>query len=115
MTMTPTIASVALMLLFVGLAPAAAQGQTPPPAAATTTAPYFAEQSMNVFRRFSGDGVKTLEFYGQVLGFGDVGAVVETVVAAAAGSEEGRDQGQREQLAFVHSVSVRSGGKLQRL
>ena len=75
MTMTPTIASVALMLLFVGLAPAAAHGQTPPPAAATTTAPYFAEQSMNVFRRFSGDGVKTLEFYGQVLGFGDVGAV----------------------------------------
>ena len=30
---------------------------------------------MNVFRRFNGDGVKTLEFYGQVLGFGDIGAV----------------------------------------
>ena len=30
---------------------------------------------MNVFRRFNGDGTKTLEFYGQVLGFGDVGAV----------------------------------------
>ena len=30
---------------------------------------------MNVFRRFSGDGRRTLEFYGQVLGFGDIGAV----------------------------------------
>lgn len=30
---------------------------------------------MNVFRRFNGDGTKTLEFYGQVLGFGDIGAV----------------------------------------
>ena len=30
---------------------------------------------MNVFRRFTGDGVKTLEFYGQVLGFGSIGAV----------------------------------------
>ena len=30
---------------------------------------------MNVFRRFNGDGAKTLAFYGQVLGFGDIGAV----------------------------------------
>ncbi len=30
---------------------------------------------MNVFRRFNGDGARTLQFYGQVLGFGDVGAV----------------------------------------
>ena len=44
-------------------------------APATTAAPYFAENSMNVFRRFAGDGARTLEFYGQVLGFGDVGAV----------------------------------------
>ena len=73
--MTPTMASVALSLLFAGLAPLAAQAQSPSPAAATTAAPYFVEQSMNVFRRFSGDGAKTLEFYGQVLGFGDVGAV----------------------------------------
>ena len=42
---------------------------------AQLAAPYFAENSMNVFRRFNGDGRKTLEFYGQVLGFGDVGAV----------------------------------------
>jgi hypothetical protein len=33
------------------------------------------DNSMNVFRRFTGDGVRTLEFYGQVLGFGDIGAV----------------------------------------
>jgi catechol 2,3-dioxygenase-like lactoylglutathione lyase family enzyme len=44
-------------------------------ATATTAAPYFAEKSMNVFRRFNGDGARTLQFYGQVLGFGDVGAV----------------------------------------
>ena len=30
---------------------------------------------MNVFRRFNGDGVRTLEFYGRALGFGDIGAV----------------------------------------
>jgi catechol 2,3-dioxygenase-like lactoylglutathione lyase family enzyme len=63
------------MLLAAGLLPAAVHGQSSPPSTATTAAPYFVEQSMNVFRRFSGDGAKTLEFYGQVLGFGDVGAV----------------------------------------
>ncbi len=72
--MRPTIAAVALAL-FSGLVPAPARAQSPPPAAATTAAPYFVEQSMNVFRRFSGDGARTLEFYGQALGFGDVGAV----------------------------------------
>jgi catechol 2,3-dioxygenase-like lactoylglutathione lyase family enzyme len=69
--MTRTIASLAVALLTVGLVPAYAQSAAP----ATTAAPYFVEQSMNVFRRFNGDGVKTLEFYGQVLGFGDIGAV----------------------------------------
>ena len=54
---------------------ASAQAQTAAPAAAQTAAPYFVEKSMNVFRRFNGDGAKTLQFYGQVLGFGDVGAV----------------------------------------
>jgi catechol 2,3-dioxygenase-like lactoylglutathione lyase family enzyme len=52
--------------------PGSAQSSAP---TGTTTAPYFVEQSMNVFRRFGGDGVKTLQFYGEVLGFGDVGAV----------------------------------------
>jgi catechol 2,3-dioxygenase-like lactoylglutathione lyase family enzyme len=63
------------MQLLGSLAPAVARAQSPASAPASTAAPYFAEQSMNVFRRFSGDGVKTLEFYGRVLGFGDVGAV----------------------------------------
>src|SRR5262249_53598960 len=73
--MTRMIVLVALVHLAAGLAPPVARAQSPSSATATTAAPYFAEQSMNVFRRFSGDGVKTLEFYGQVLGFGDVGAV----------------------------------------
>jgi len=85
MDMTRTIAFFALMFTVAALTPAGVQAQSasPAPAAvtpaagasATTAKPYFAENSMNVFRRFSGDGVKTLEFYGQVLGFGDVGAV----------------------------------------
>src|SRR5688572_335631 len=66
--------SLAFALLVVVLA-AGPYAQSPAPAAAATAAPYFAEKSMNVFRRFNGDGVKTLQFYGQVLGFGDVGAV----------------------------------------
>ena len=65
-------ASLAFALLIVVLA-AGPYAQSPAPAA--TAAPYFAEKSMNVFRRFNGDGVRTLQFYGQVLGFGDVGAV----------------------------------------
>jgi len=73
--MTRMTTPLAFTLLLAGLVPAAGQAQTPSPASATTTAPYFVEQSMNVFRRFNGDGAKTLEFYGQVLGFGDVGAV----------------------------------------
>jgi catechol 2,3-dioxygenase-like lactoylglutathione lyase family enzyme len=73
--MTRTIHSFALVFLIAGFVPAGVRAQSASPAAATTAAPYFAEKSMNVFRRFSGDGAKTLEFYGQVLGFGDVGAV----------------------------------------
>ena len=66
--------TIALTFLLGGLV-AATSAQSPAPASATTAAPYFAEKSMNVFRRFNGDGAKTLQFYGQVLGFGDVGAV----------------------------------------
>jgi catechol 2,3-dioxygenase-like lactoylglutathione lyase family enzyme len=80
---TRTTASGVFTLLFLGLAAGAqAQSALPAPASAaapaagaTTAAPYFAETSMNVFRRFNGDGARTLAFYGQVLGFGDVGAV----------------------------------------
>jgi hypothetical protein len=67
------IASVAFTALVAGLLASDPRAQAP--AAATTAAPYFVEQSMNVFRRFNGDGAKTLEFYGKVLGFGDIGAV----------------------------------------
>lgn len=76
--MTRRLSRLALVTSLVGLLPSALQAQSAPsvpPAAAATARPYFAENSMNVFRRFSGDGVRTLEFYGQVLGFGDVGAV----------------------------------------
>lgn len=68
-------APLALTFLLAGIVSAGAQAPSTTPATATTARPYFAEQSMNVFRRFNGDGTKTLEFYGQVLGFGDVGAV----------------------------------------
>ena len=73
--MTRTTASLAFTLLVAGVAAAGAQTPSASPAPATTAAPYFAEKSANVFRRFSGDGVKTLEFYGPVLGFGSIGAV----------------------------------------
>src|SRR5687767_11696169 len=66
--------SLAFALLVVVLA-AGPYAQSSASATATTAAPYFAEKSMNVFRRFNGDGARTLQFYGQVLGFGDVGAV----------------------------------------
>ena len=48
-----------------------AQTASTPPAPVASA--YFAEHSANVFRRFNGDGVKTLEFYGEVLGFRDIG------------------------------------------
>ena len=73
--MTRTTAVFALILALAGLIPSAVHAQSQAPAKDGTAAPYFTEPSMNVFRRFSGDGVKTLEFYAKVLGFGDVGAV----------------------------------------
>ena len=72
--MTRTTRLLAFTFLIAGFVPAVS-AQSPSGAPATTAAPYFAETSMNVFRRFNGDGAKTLQFYGQVLGFGDVGAV----------------------------------------
>jgi catechol 2,3-dioxygenase-like lactoylglutathione lyase family enzyme len=42
---------------------------------AQTAAPYMAQDSLNVFRRFDGDGKKTLAFYGEVLGLGVLNAV----------------------------------------
>jgi hypothetical protein len=78
---TPLLLTIALT----GLAPAGAVAQAPTPIAVpapkgpvpviTTAREQFAENSMNVFRRFNGDGAKTLEFYGKVLGYGDIGTV----------------------------------------
>ena len=73
--MTRTTATLAFTLLIAGVAAAGAQTPSASPAPATTAAPYFVEKSANVFRRFTGDGVKTLEFYGPVLGFGDSRAI----------------------------------------
>ena len=73
--MTRTMTSVAFTLVLAGFMPAGLPAQSNPAGAAPTAAPYFVESSMNVFRRFNGDGARTLEFYGQVLGFGDIGAV----------------------------------------
>jgi hypothetical protein len=73
--------SIGFTIVLAGIAPAGvrAQSAAPSPASAAVTpataSAYFVESSMNVFRRFSGDGARTLEFYGQVLGFGDIGAV----------------------------------------
>jgi hypothetical protein len=72
--MTRMMSSLAFTLLMAGFVPVVVHAQSSSHAPATTAA-YFVENSMNVFRRFNGDGVKTLEFYGQVLGFGNVGAV----------------------------------------
>jgi len=73
--MSTRCASVALItVLFAALAPMGSSAQTAPAAApADKASAYFVEHSANVFRRFNGDGVKTLEFYGEVLGFRDIG------------------------------------------
>lgn len=42
---------------------------------AQTTAQYLVQDSLNVFRRFNGDGAKTLAFYGEVLGLGVLNAI----------------------------------------
>ena len=73
--MKRTALRLALTFLLAALAPVEPQAQSPSAVHATTAAPYFVEKSMNVFRRFNGDGARTLEFYGKVLGFGDIGAV----------------------------------------
>jgi catechol 2,3-dioxygenase-like lactoylglutathione lyase family enzyme len=73
--MSTRCASVVLTsILLVGLVPADSSAQsTPAVASADKASAYFVEHSANVFRRFNGDGVKTLEFYGEVLGLRDIG------------------------------------------
>jgi catechol 2,3-dioxygenase-like lactoylglutathione lyase family enzyme len=75
---TKTLLALALLL------PVAASGQTAaPPRAAegqgqpvlTRAAAVLVPGSLNVFRRFSGDGPKTLAFYGEVLGLKTLQAI----------------------------------------
>ena len=90
-----------LVLLFAlaGLIPAGAFAQAPPrtaPATVSKASEVFVEQSANVFRRFNGDGVKTLEFYGEVLGFRDIGTAT-----VAPGQGVSRYQVGPSQLKFT--------------
>lgn len=70
-------ASVVLItILLAGLAQVGGYAQSSAssaPVTVTKASEVFVEHSANVFRRFNGDGVKTLEFYGEVLGFRDIG------------------------------------------
>ena len=73
-----------------------AQAPAPAPVVPTMASAYFAEHSANVFRRFTGDGVKTLEFYGEVLGFRDIGTAT-----VAPGQGVSRYQVGPSQLKFT--------------
>ena len=69
---------IVLTSLVLALAAIPASAQSPVPATTPSiskASEVFVEHSANVFRRFNGDGAKTLAFYGQVLGFGDIGTV----------------------------------------
>jgi catechol 2,3-dioxygenase-like lactoylglutathione lyase family enzyme len=64
-----------VILVLVLLVPVATSAQSAPPAAAATAHPpltraaeVLVPASLNVFRRFTADGPKTLAFYGEVLG-----------------------------------------------
>ena len=59
--------SSALLAVALLLSPGTASAQTPP-APLTKAAAVVVPDSLNVFRRFSADGPKTLAFYGEVLG-----------------------------------------------
>jgi catechol 2,3-dioxygenase-like lactoylglutathione lyase family enzyme len=76
------VLAVAAPLLSVALyaqsaAPPPAQGGTAAaaPPELTTAATVLVPNSLNVFRRFSADGPKTLAFYGEVLGLKTLGAI----------------------------------------
>jgi catechol 2,3-dioxygenase-like lactoylglutathione lyase family enzyme len=73
----------------------AAQAGPPQPAA-----PHFVQDSLNVFRRFTGDGHKTLEFYGEVLGAGELKAV------AVGRGQVSRFQVGTSQLKFTRAADT---------
>jgi catechol 2,3-dioxygenase-like lactoylglutathione lyase family enzyme len=67
----PVVLAVAVLLPTID-----ASAQTAPPAPALTrAAAVLVPDSLNVFRRFSGDGPKTLAFYGEVLGLKTMPAI----------------------------------------
>jgi catechol 2,3-dioxygenase-like lactoylglutathione lyase family enzyme len=82
--------------LLVGLAAADSIAQSSTGAPASVASAYFVEHSANVFRRFNGDGVKTLQFYGEVLGFRDIGTAT-----VAPGQGVSRYQVGPSQLKFT--------------
>jgi len=86
-----------LVLSGLLLTASALHAQTSAPAV-TTAAPLIVDNSMNVFRRFNGDGVKTLEFYGEVLGFRDIGTAT-----VAPGQGVSRYQVGTSQLKFTRA------------
>ena len=94
------LASIALLTIaLAGFAPVSALAQSAPVAASRTVtkaSEVFVEKSANVFRRFNGDGVKTLEFYGEVLGFRDIGTAT-----VAPGQGVSRYQVGPSQLKFT--------------
>jgi hypothetical protein len=73
MTRLASASILLVALAVVSVAGGAFAQSTPALAPADKASAYFVEHSANVFRRFDGDGVKTLEFYGEVLGFRDIG------------------------------------------
>ena len=66
-------ASTLLIAVLSGVSSGASAQSSAGPATVSRASEVFVEKSANVFRRFHGDGVKTLEFYGEVLGFRDIG------------------------------------------
>ena len=70
-------ALVAPVAAYAQSAPAAppASAAVPAPATLTKAATVLVPDSLNVFRRFTADGPKTLAFYGEVLGLKTLGAI----------------------------------------
>jgi catechol 2,3-dioxygenase-like lactoylglutathione lyase family enzyme len=90
---------VAALAALAALPPVGASAQSPAATApAQTASAYFVEHSANVFRRFNGDGAKTLEFYGEVLGFRDIGTAT-----VAPGQGVSRYQVGPSQLKFTRA------------
>jgi catechol 2,3-dioxygenase-like lactoylglutathione lyase family enzyme len=91
--------ALSLVAALAALSGVSASAQSPAATApAQTASAYFVEHSANVFRRFNGDGAKTLEFYGEVLGFRDIGTAT-----VAPGQGVSRYQVGPSQLKFTRA------------